>query len=476
METKERVRKWAGICYMVCLAVFLAYRAFDNTMIRKEFGITRCVPLEYCWMAVMILVIIVRMVYLKSYSKLELLVAVSFCAAMFLAWRCSGRYWIEMISLLVAGAKGVSFDKIIKIFLVTVGTLIGLSVILSLTGVVTNLEYIRYVPDASAPGGSIGLKRYAFGTTYPTTFSEFMFFLSAAWLYMRRRSVKIFDVIGLAAVAVLLYKGVDAITDVACVAALAVIALGVVVFRFVYGGAGVLRGRPEEKCERADAGEMSGRPVERLEGAYAGRPGKKRTGAAAIPDLSDRTNSDENNSLRKDRQIPRILHILCAPLVAVTAVCATAMTVMMICYDSTKSSWLTMDSLLHLRLSLGHAGLKEYGIHPFGALVKYRMTGGDVDLVNRADYFNLDCSYHLILLNFGVVILLFIVGLLTLACVRAWQMQDLVLLLIIVVISLECVMENRMIHPQFDVFLLVFFADVVSRSGKRYSVICGQQD
>ena len=424
METKERVRKWAGICYMVCLAVFLAYRAFDNTMIRKEFGITRCVPLEYCWMAVMILVIIVRMVYLKSYSKLELLAAVSFCAAMFLAWRCSGRYWIEMISLLVAGAKGVSFDKIIKIFLVTVGALIGLSVILSLTGVVTNLEYIRYVPDASAPGGSIGLKRYAFGTTYPTTFSEFMFFLSAAWLYMRRRSVKIFDVIGLAAVAVLLYKGVDAITDVACVAALAVIALGVVIFRFIYGGAGV----------------------------------------------------PANNSLRKDRQIPRILHILCAPLVAVTAVCATAMTVMMICYDSTKSSWLTMDSLLHLRLSLGHAGLKEYGIHPFGALVKYRMTGGDVDLVNRADYFNLDCSYHLILLNFGVVILLFIVGLFTLACVRAWQMQDLVLLLIIVVISLECVMENRMIHPQFDVFLLVFFADVVSRSGKRYSVICGQQD
>ena len=420
METKERVRKWAEICYMVCLAVFLVYRAFDNTMIRKEFGITRCIPLEYCWMAVMILVIIVRIVYLKSYSKLELLAAVSFCAAMFLAWRCSGRYWIEMISLLVAGAKGVSFDKIIKIFLITVGAVIGIAMVLSLAGVVTNLEYIRYVPDPSAPGGSIGLKRYAFGTTYPTTFSEFVFFLSAAWLYMRRRSVKIFDVIGLAAVAVLLYKGADAITDVACVAALAVIALGVVIFRHIYGGTGV----------------------------------------------------DEH----EHRQIPKVLHILCAPLVAVTGVCAAAMTVMMICYDSAKSSWLTMDSLLHLRLSLGHAGLKEYGIHPFGALVKYRMTGGDVDLVNRADYFNLDCSYHLILLNFGVIILLFIVGFFTIAGVRAWQMQDLVLLLIIVVISLECVMENRMIHPQFDVFLLVFFADVVSRSGKRYTVIGGPQE
>ena len=198
METREKVQRWVEIVYLVCLAIFLVYRSSDNTMIRKELGITRCIPAEYCWMAVMLLLIVVRIVYLRSYSALELVVAAAFCAAMFLSWRYSGRYWIEMTSLLIVGAKGVSFDRIARVFLVTVGAVVGISLVLSLTGMVTNLEYIRYVSDPSAPGGSFGVKRYAFGTTYPTTFSEFVFFLSAAWLYLRRRTAKIFDVIGLA--------------------------------------------------------------------------------------------------------------------------------------------------------------------------------------------------------------------------------------------------------------------------------------
>ena len=66
------------------------------------------------------------------------------------------------------------------------------------------------------------------------------------------------------------------------------------------------------------------------------------------------------------------------------------------------------------------------------------MTGADPSLMGRKDYFNLDCSYHMILINFGIIVLLFIVGFFTISALRAWQKYDIALLLIIVVISLEC--------------------------------------
>ena len=404
-KRKEFIQKWTEIGYLVLLAAFLAYRSFFNTMIRKQMGFTRHPKVEWCWLAGMLLVIAIRTLYLRCYSKLELLIAVSFCVVVLLAWRQSDTYWMRMMALLVVGAKGIPFDKIVKIFLITVGGVIGIAMILSLAGVITNLEYIRYIPNPDNPAEPIAISRFAFGTTYPTTFSEFMFFLSAAWLYLRRRSVKIYDLALLAAVAVLLYKGADAMTDVVCVAALIVIGFLVILLRHV-----------------------SSRAME-------------------------------------------IVHMLCAPLIAVTGVCAAAMTALMIGYDSSQSSWLTMDTLMHLRLSLGHEGLVEYGIHPFGARVDYRTTGANVELVNRADYFNLDCSYHLILINFGIVVLLFLIALFTVSSLRAWQKKDLVLLLIIVVISLESVMENRLIQLQYNIFLLIFFAQLLSEHGETYAVL-----
>ena len=116
-------------------------------------------------------------------------------------------------------------------------------------------------------------------------------------------------------------------------------------------------------------------------------------------------------------------------------------------------------------------GWKYIGVYPFGTKVKYRMTGGDPSLMGRKDYFNLDCSYHMILVNYGIIIFLFIIAFFTVAALRAWQKQDLVLLLTIVVISLECVMENRMIQPQYDIFLLMFFADMQSARGEKYLML-----
>ena len=404
MEFQAKAQKWSDIAYIASLVAFLAYRSFFNTMIRHDFGIKRCKPAELCWLVFMALLIMFRALYLRCYSKVEFLIAVSFCVCILLSWRHARVYWFLMVPLLIVGAKGIPFERIVKVFLITVGAVIGVALILSLTGVITNLEYILYVDSKNHAKGIIA-SRYAFGTTYPTTFSEFVFFLSAAWLFLRRNMVKYYDVILLAAISAFLYKGSHAVTDTICVAALAVIALLVIVFR------------------------------------------------------------------HRSSHVWKIVHKLCAPLVMVTGLCTAVMTTLMILYDPSKASWKAWNRRLHYRLSLGHRGFKNYGIHLFGSKVKYHMTGADPSLMGRKDYFNLDCSYHMILINFGIIVLLFIVGFFTISALRAWQKYDIALLLIIVVISLECVMENRMIQPQYDIFLLMVFADMQSVRGEKYLIL-----
>ena len=148
MENREKEQKWTEYGYIVCLAVFLAYRSFFNTMIRHDFGIKRCKPAELCWMVFMVLLIMIRALYLRCYSKVELLIAVSFCICILLSWRHARVYWFLMVPLLIVGAKGISFDRIVKTFLIVVGAVIGISLILSLTGVITNLRYVRYIDSA----------------------------------------------------------------------------------------------------------------------------------------------------------------------------------------------------------------------------------------------------------------------------------------------------------------------------------------
>lgn len=400
----SKIRKWTEGLYIICLAIYLAYRSFFNTMIRLDYGIQRFKECEKIWLLVMFILLAVKVVYLRCYSVLELVIVISFCLSSALAWSHARVYWFAFIPFAIVCAKGVSFDKIIRTFLITVGSMIGLAMVLALTNVITNLGYVRYVTDPSMPTGVRELYRYAFGTTYPTTFSEFVFFLSAAWIYIWRKKLKVYDIVLLIALAVLLYKGADAITDTACLILLIVAAVFSIIFK-------------------------------------------------KIP-----------------FRVQTVIHKISLLLVFLMPVCAVLMTALMIGYDESKPFWNVLDTRLHLRLSLGHTGMERYGINLFGAKVKYHMTGGDVSLVTRTDYFNMDCSYHMILINYGLVVLVFIVGMFTATAWKAWKEKELILLLIIAVISLECIMENRLIQPQYNIFLLLFFSDIQSEHGKWYSV------
>ena len=402
----ERGRKLLDISYLILLACFFFYRVFRNTMFVKTYEIGRFQRLEHLWLYASFALIVLKVLYLRLYSLLELALAVLLCLVCLLAWRESRLYWILMMPLVVVAGKGISFDRILDCFLWIVGGTLLVTYLCTLFALIPNLEYVRLVPTEELPEGAYAISRFAMGTTYPTTFSEFIFFLSAAGLYRRRRCLRFFDPLILLLIAVGLWKVCDARTDVLAVLCLFFISIWL-----------MLRLRLPEKAGK-------------------------------------------------------VLNSLSALLIPVMALAASAMTALAVLYSEGSGKMAELDELFHMRLSFGHEGYVKYGITLFGSQVKYKRTGGRVvDQLDVPGYFNLDCSYHLILINFGLILLILLLFLFTLSSYQAWRMKDPALLLILAAVAAECVMENRLIHAQYDVFLLIFFAAHQTAAGACYQII-----
>ena len=189
-ETYGKIEKYTEIAYYILLVWFLAYRTFFNTMFRKDFGIKRVEGAETAWLVLMAALILFKLLKLQYYSRAEIAVSCILILLGILIRRTSDTYWILMFPLLTVGAKKVPFDRILKLFLKADGSL---------------------------------RVRSAYGTTYPTTFSEFVFFLSCAWLYLRRKKLNLVDLVLCGAVGVFLKIKCDAKTDALCMLLLAAV-------------------------------------------------------------------------------------------------------------------------------------------------------------------------------------------------------------------------------------------------------------
>ncbi len=395
METKTE--KIAQICYDILLISFLAYRVFFNTMFRKDFGIKRCEMGELIWLIAAALLLAVKIFLMRCYSRGELVILGLLIVLCFTARWKSDTYWIAFLPFVAGGAKKVPFERILKIFLITVGGMLLVTAIAAQSGFITNLVYLQPEPD-----GSIRV-RSSFGTTYPTTFSEFIFFLSAAFFYLRRRKLKFYDPLLLAAVSAFLLYFCDARTDVLCVGLLAAAAVWSMIRKM-------------------------------------------------LPD-----------------KVKETFWKLSSLLTVTMPLLAGAVIIGAWRYYPDSRILSKVDALLNTRLSLGKKGFRKYGVSFFGTYVKYKTSGGKLETVKN--YFNLDSSYLLILINFGILLFVLLLALFTWSSWRSWREKEFVLLAILTVIALECFMENRLIQAQFNIFLLIFFAHMTNEDGRSYSML-----
>lgn len=379
----ETVRTLTEALYLILLGCFLFYRVMGNTMFWDEWGLHRQPHAEDLWLVVIGLVILVKAFYLHCYRVLELLMAIVLCGSLFLSWRHTQIYWLQFLPLLIVGAKDVPLKKILRVYLWVNGTVLAAAVLGSSAGLIEEKLFVR---SAVETGASTWFFRGSYGTTYPTTLSEFLFFFSAAWLYVRHQTLKWFDAVLLTGIALFLYTGPNARTDVVCVAGLAGCAFCGLVFR----------------CFPRKAGWI----VQKTASLFI----------AAFP------------------------------------ICAAIMTVLMLLYDPNKAWMSALDARLNCRLSLGYAGMQTYGIHLFGTKVSYQMN------TLKPDYFQLDCSYHMVLVNLGIVVFLLLIWIFTKIAYQAWKQKDYIMLAIIALIAVQCIMENRMAQVQYDIFLLAYWA------------------
>ena len=113
-----------------------------------------------------------------------------------------------------------------------------------------------------------------------------------------------------------------------------------------------------------------------------------------------------------------------------------------------------VNSAMHDRISLGHRGIVEFGIHLFASDVPNYGINTSYDA-----YYNfLDCSYIAILIKFGIIPLLFFLGSITAIQIR--QKKYLYGLLILTVCAFSCVEEHHMSEIPYNFFMLLLFAEI----------------
>ena len=112
-------------------------------------------------------------------------------------------------------------------------------------------------------------------------------------------------------------------------------------------------------------------------------------------------------------------------------------------YDPASGSWQKIDAFLSGRLALGSNAISTYGIKPFGQSVTWIGYGsGNLD----GAYNYVDCAYLQHLIQFGILFLLAVMVLYTIAILRSNKRKDFWLACILGMICLYSITEPNLIN------------------------------
>lgn len=136
----------------------------------------------------MIALILVRVGYSKRYSRSESILVLTLCILFCFAAKRNGYEELVNYLILILGAKGISFKRIIKVYFVTVTVLFAYTIVSALLGWTENLIYNREGRRQSI----------AFGIVYPTDFSAHVFYWMLTYFYLRSEKLRYIE-LGLAA-------------------------------------------------------------------------------------------------------------------------------------------------------------------------------------------------------------------------------------------------------------------------------------
>lgn len=115
--------------------------------------------------------------------------------------------------------------------------------------------------------------------------------------------------------------------------------------------------------------------------------------------------------------------------------------------------FMTLNDLLHRRLSLAKRGMLEHGIHLFSSGIQNYGMDSSAD-----GFYNfLDCSYINLLILYGVLVLLFY--LLCMTSIQIKHKKYIYGAVILAVCAISCIEEHHLAELPYNMFMLIVFAD-----------------
>ena len=142
----------------------------------------------------------------------------------------------------------------------------------------------------------------------------------------------------------------------------------------------------------------------------------------------------------------------------ITTVCCLTFLVLTLLYNPENTFMAWVNKLLNNRLKYGKQGVLEYGASKFGQYIPMIGAGGTVE--KQADYFFLDSSYIQALLCYGGFVLIAILLIYIVIGWRAGNIGDRYLVMIIAMVSIQCMMEHHMLEYTYNPFTLAVFASL----------------
>ncbi|MCF0228849.1 MAG: hypothetical protein HUJ76_04040 [Parasporobacterium sp.] len=210
----NRVFEVIYLVYM-CIVVLIAYK--DTTMwtyrlVTDQFFTV----LRYFGIALVLFKIILSD---KGWNVKKAAAALIVFAVFIISWKYVGRYYVVELAILIIGAHGIDFRKIVKVFFAVSAAATAVTIILAASGVIENLIYTR--------GSHI---RISFGSVYPTDFTAHLFFLTACYLWLRELRITYIEIIIIAAEAVFCQVFCQARNNAVCIG---ILAICVLIFKLV---------------------------------------------------------------------------------------------------------------------------------------------------------------------------------------------------------------------------------------------------
>ncbi|WP_122642450.1 hypothetical protein [Luxibacter massiliensis] len=165
---------------------------------------------EYFYRNLRILLLIVITMRFAAEDKIclaDILLGALTAFIFLVAWQHNTYEELSNIVLLIVGSRGISYRKIVKVFLITCSVLLFWTVFSALTGRIENL--IIYQDGRR--------QRISFGIVYPTDFSAHLFYMITAYCCIRKERLRYLEIGGIAAVGIFVYIFCDARLNTICI-------------------------------------------------------------------------------------------------------------------------------------------------------------------------------------------------------------------------------------------------------------------